>query len=175
VAARGGGFSARTRVWVRAIVVLVVATAGLSGFAIAGTVNARPTPIKHIVVLYMENHTFDNMLGYWCDRKAGRCPDGGMPSSVTLSSGGVVIPDIMPDIVPKISHSVAAEQKAIDGGKMDGWQHVRGCGAKTSYACIGGYLPAQVPNVTTLAKQFAISDRTFSMADSPSWGGHCMR
>src|SRR6266702_4551732 len=172
VAGRGRRFTARTRLWLRAIVVMVAATAGLCGFAITGTVNAQSTPIKHIVVLYMENHTFDNMLGYWCKRHARRCPDGGMPRSVTLSNGHVVISGIMPDIVPKVAHSVASEQKAIDGGKMDGWQHVRGCGAKPSYACIGGYFPAQVPNVTTLAKRFAISDRTFSMADSPSWGGH---
>ncbi len=172
MAGRGRRFTARTRLWLRAIVVMVAATAGLCGFAITGTVNAQSTPIKHIVVLYMENHTFDNMLGYWCKRHARRCPDGGMPRSVTLSNGHVVISGIMPDIVPKVAHSVASEQKAIDGGKMDGWQHVRGCGAKTSYACIGGYFPAQVPNVTTLAKRFAISDRTFSMADSPSWGGH---
>jgi phospholipase C len=172
VAARDGRFTARTRVWMRAIVVLVVTTAGLSGFAITGTVNAQPTPIKHIVVLYMENHTFDNIFGYWCKRNTGRCPDGGMPSSVRLSSGRVVIPGITPDFVPKIAHNVAAARAAINGGRMDGWQHVQGCGATTSYACIGGYLPAQVPNVTALAKQFAISDRTFSMANSPSWGGH---
>jgi phospholipase C len=151
---------------------LVVASAGLSWFAMTGSVRAQPTPIKHIVVLYRENHTFDNILGYWCHRNVRRCPDGGMPSSVKLSNGEVVIPDITPDFVPKVSHNVAAEQAAIDGGKMDGWQHVKGCRARTSYACIGGYLPAQVPNVATLAKQFAISDRTFSMADSPSWGGH---
>ena len=152
--------------------VLVLATSGPSAFALTGTVTARRTPIKHIVVLYMENHTFDNMLGYWCKQNAGRCPDGGMPPAVTLSNGGVVIPGIMPDFVPKIAHSVAAERDAIDGGKMDGWQHVQGCGPRTNYACISGYVPAQVPNLTRLARHFAISDRTFSMADSPSWGGH---
>ena len=156
----------------RAILVLVVATAGLSWFAMTGTGEAQSTPIKHVVVLYMENHTFDNILGYWCNRNARRCPAGGMPSSVKLSNGDVVTPDVMPDFVPKVAHNVAAQQAAIDGGKMDGWQHVKGCSAGTHYACIGGYLPGQVPNVAALAKQFAISDRTFSMADSPSWGGH---
>jgi len=54
-------------------------------------VTARPkTPIGHVVVLYLENHTFDNMLGYWCDQNPGRCPGGGMrriwfPSWVTAS------------------------------------------------------------------------------------------
>jgi phospholipase C len=55
---------------------------------------------------------------------------------------------------------------------MNGWQHLHGCSATTGYACIGGYTPAQVPNLAALASHFAISDRTFSMANSPSWGGH---
>jgi hypothetical protein len=49
---------------------------------------------------------------------------------------------------------------------------VQGCQASKNYACISGYTPSQVPNLATLADDFAISDRTFSMADSPSWGGH---
>jgi len=155
-----------------AVAFLAAATAALSGLAMTGTANAQPTPIKHVVVLYLENHSFDNLLGYWCDRQPGRCPDGGMPSLVTLSDGTVVTPSVMPDIVPNVSHTVASQQLAIDGGKMDGWQNVKGCGAKTGYACVGGYTPAQVPNLAALAKKFAISDRTFSMADSPSWGGH---
>jgi len=172
VAARGGRFRVRTRVRVGAVTLLAVATAGLSGYAMTGAASAQPAPIRHIVVLYLENHTFDNVLGYWCNQNPTRCPDGGMPSSVRLSNGTVVHPGVTPDFVPKLSHNVATEQKAIDGGRMDGWQKVKGCGVTTGYACIGGYTPAQVPNLAALAHKFAISDRTFSMADSPSWGGH---
>jgi len=39
------------------------------------------------VVLMMENHSFDSVFGFWCNQNPGRCPDGGMPSSVTLSNG----------------------------------------------------------------------------------------
>ena len=172
MAALGGRFRVRTRVRVGVVALLAVATAGLSGYAMTGAANAQPTPIKHIVVLYLENHTFDNLLGYWCNQNPRRCPDGGMPSFVRLSNGTIVRPGVTPDFVPKIAHSVASEQKAIDGGLMDGWQHVAGCEANTGYACISGYIPSQVPNLARLAKHFAISDRMFSMADSPSWGGH---
>jgi phospholipase C len=144
----------------------------LSGLAMAGPASAQASPVRHVVVLYLENHSFDNLLGYWCDRNRSRCPDGGMPSTVTLSNGNVVTPGVLPDIVPNVSHTVTAQQEAIDGGKMDGWQTVPGCHASSRYACIGGYTPAQVPNMVALARRFAISDRTFSMADSPSWGGH---
>src|SRR5215470_5552173 len=122
MAARGGWSRLRTGV----VALLAAGAAGISGLAVTGTADAQPTPIRHIVVLYLENHTFDNLLGYWCDQNKGRCPDGGMPSKVTLSDGTVVTPSVMPDIVPSVSHTVASQQKAIDGGKMDGWQNVPG-------------------------------------------------
>lgn len=158
----------------RASVVTLLATgvAVLSGLAVVSPARAQTSPIRHVVVLYLENHSFDNLLGFWCDRHPLRCPDGGMPSSVTLSDNTVVTPKVLPDIVPAVSHTVASQRAAIDGGKMDGWQKIPGCQASTGYECVGGYTAAQVPNMTALANRFAISDRTFSMADSPSWGGH---
>jgi phospholipase C len=97
-----------------------------------------------------------------------------MPSSVTLSDGTVVTPSVATDKVVNVNHTVAAQVAAIDGGKMDGWQKIPGhsCDASTGYQCISGYKPAQIPNITTLAQNFAISDKTFSFADSPSWAGH---
>jgi phospholipase C len=129
---------------------------------------ASSVPIKHIVVLYLENHSFDNVLGYWCDQTR-RCV--GMPASVTLKGGTVVKPGVTPDTVPAVDHSVKGQQAAVDGGKMDGWGQISGCKAP-GYACISGYQPSAVPNFTALASRFAISDETFSMQDSPSWGGH---
>ena len=133
---------------------------------------APGTPIRHVVVLYLENHTFDNVLGYWCNSHPGRCPGGGMPASVTLSNGTAVTPGITPDKVPDVGHTVKEQQAAINGGRMNGWQNVNGCQASTRYACISGYRPSQIPNETALAQRFALSDRTFSMYNSPSWGGH---
>jgi phospholipase C len=173
--ARGKWF--RARLW--AIVLAGAATAiGLFALPAAGQPAARPSPIKHIVVLYLENHSFDSILGFWCDAHPGRCPlpgkpnGGGMPSQVRLSNGTVVRPGVSPDLVPNVDHSVNGQQLAIDHGKMDGWQKVSGCAKTTGYACISGYKPSQIPNATALANRFAISDNTFSMKDSPSWGGH---
>ena len=147
---------------------------GSSAQSASHVVRAAAFPVRHIVVVYLENHSFDSVLGFWCDDEPGRCPDGGMPSSVTLSNGVVVNPSTSPDTVPNVTHNVASQVAAIDGGRMDGWQNIRGgtCGAATGYQCISGYRPSQVPNVARLAQSFAISDRTFSVADSPSWAGH---
>jgi phospholipase C len=132
----------------------------------------RMTPIKHVVVIYLENHSFDSILGFWCNQNPGRCPDGGMPSSVRLSNGAVVTPSVSPDVVPFVRHRTVDQQNAIDGGKMDGWEKLSGCGPQTGYACVSGYRPSQVPNLAALARRFAISDMTFSMQDSPSFFGH---
>ena len=125
-----------------------------------------------MVVIEAENHSFDNILGFWCDANPGRCPAGGMPTSVTLSNGAVVTPVTDSDKVPNVVHNVKSQQAAIDGGTMDGWQNISGCGASTGYQCISGYQPSQVPNLTRLAGSFTIGDDMFSMAAAPSWGGH---
>jgi phospholipase C len=142
----------------------------------ASTARAQASPIQHIVVLYLENHSFDNIFGYWCNNRPQRCllngVPSGMPASVKLSNGQVVAPGTTPDLVPNVDHSVYGQELAMDGGKMDGWGQLSGCTASTNYACISGYQPSQIPNVTTLANSFAISDNTFSMKNSPSWGGH---
>jgi hypothetical protein len=107
------------------------------------------TPIRHIVVLMQENHTFDNELGYWCNANPRRCT--GMPTTVTLSDGTIVTPGTTADIVPDEGHGISSQIAAIDGGKMDGWQKVSGCGATTGYSCVSGYHAAAVPNITALA------------------------
>jgi phospholipase C len=166
-------FGGRSGVKLAALVV-AGAVVCMGGLAAPGVTQAQATPVQHVVVIYLENHSFDNLLGFWCDNNPGRCPDGGMPSSVRLSNGAVVTPHTDPDTVPVVSHSVAAQVAAIDGGRMDGWQAIPGgsCNAGSGYRCISGYQPAQEPNITSLAQNFAISDDTFSLGDSASWPGH---
>ena len=134
----------------------------------------RVSPVRHVVVIYLENHSFDNVLGFWCDANPGRCPQGGMPASVTLSNGAVVSPSVTHDTVPAVMHTVASQVAAMDAGKMDGWQNIPdgSCDAATGYQCISGYQPAQLPNLIRLAQHFAISDNTFSLNDSESWASH---
>ena len=153
---------------------LGAALACTGAMAVPGVTRAQATPIRHVVVIYLENHSFDNLLGYWCDIIRGRCPDGGMPSvgaAVERRRGDA---EHRPGHRADREHSVAAQAAAIDGGKMDGWQNIPGgsCAAATGYRCISGYQPSQMPNITTLAQDFAISDHTFSIGDSASWAGH---
>jgi len=117
-----------------------------------------------------ENHAFDSELGYWCNTQPGRCT--GMPATVKLSNGATITPGTTPDIVPSVDHSIYGQTAAIDGGKMDGWWKVDGCGPTTGYSCVSGYQPSAVPNLVSLAKTYAIGNDVFTLHDAPSWGGH---
>jgi phospholipase C len=166
----------KKRLWAATAALPLAAALGTPAVNHAQAALAAPSasPVRHVVVLFLENHSFDSVLGFWCRNHPRRCPNGGMPSSVTLSDGAVVTPFRDPDTVPNIRHTVPDQVAAINGGRMDGWANMPNgnCTAATGYRCISGYQPDQVPNLTALAQSFAISDHTFSVADSPSWAGH---
>jgi phospholipase C len=141
----------------------------------AKPIRAASGPIKHVVVIYQENHSFDNVLGLYCAQvAAGNIHRAGVAAACDGVAGAPTVPgslaiSAMPDVVPSIAHRVSSQRSAIDAGKMDGWLHIGGC--KTG-ACLGQVLPNQSVNVTTLANGFVIADRTFENSTSPSWVGH---
>jgi phospholipase C len=142
--------------------VALVATLGLSFAA-----PAHGTPIQHVVVIDQENHSFDNVLGRLCPRLGcDGATTGKLPDGRTIRLGKAT------DIVPNVVHSTKAQATAIDGGKMDGFANVGGCGADTKYRCLTQFTPSQIPNLADLATKFAVSDRTFELNAIPSWGAH---
>jgi len=135
------------------------------------------TPVDHVVLILQENHSFDDVLGRFCtDATAGtidRAPCDGATSG-TLSDGSSIPLAQAPDVVRDISHSIESQREAIDGGAMDGFEHLRGCTASATpaYGCYIQYAPSQIPNLAALATRFAVSDRTFEFRSTPSWVGH---
>ena len=144
-------------------------------FAIPATAHAdaiTPTaPISHVVIIYQENHSFDNVLGLWCVQTA-RC-DGSTTAKVFNGTTTTTMP-LLPatDVVPKVDHSDNSQITAMDGGKMDRFQAIRGCHKADGYTCLEQYSPSQIPNLIALAQQFSVSDRTFEGHAMPSWGSH---
>jgi phospholipase C len=152
--------------------------------------NQAAMPIRHVVIINQENHSFDNMLGFLCaDVAAGRVVRPGYASqcdgqtTATLPDGTSYPLAQSPDFGAKAEHNIAAQQRAIDGGHMDGFAQNKGCGASSGYACLSGYGVLQgtcgaagsetcIPNLAALAENFAISDRTFEFRATPSWSGH---
>src|SRR2546423_333248 len=126
------------------------------------------SPIRHVIVLYQENHTFDNVLGFWCAR-TGRCDgvtDGALPDGSTTALARA------PDVVPQVTHDTSSQRRAVDGGRMDGFGAVPGCTKQDGYRCYSQFRPARIPNTIALAEAFDVSDHTFQMDLVPSWGAH---
>jgi phospholipase C len=154
--------------------VLVV---GVASAVVAGSVShsapARASvssgnPIKHVVIIYQENHSFDEVLGALCVQDA-RC-DGSL--SAKLLNGTTHPLTKSADIVPTINHDTLSESTAINGGAMNGWEKVKGCNASSGYQCLTYYDPTQIPNLASLARSYALSDRTFQLDKVPSFGAH---
>jgi phospholipase C len=125
-------------------------------------------PIRHVVVVYMENHSFDNVLGVLCVRD-GRC-DGALRG--VLDDGRSIALRPAGDLVPELPHDSRSQATAIAGGAMTGFSRMRRCGPRFLYQCFSRYTPAQIPNLAALARAFALSDRTFELASIPSFGAH---
>ena len=73
------------------------------------------SPIRHVIVLYQENHTFDNVLGSWC-ATTHRC-DGATHG--VLPDGSVIPLATAPDPVPNVKHDTVSQRRGVDGGRMD--------------------------------------------------------
>ena len=58
-------------------------------------------PIEHVVIVYQENHSYDNVLGLWCARHPRRHCDGA--TSGKTSTGKVVHLSHTPDVVPPLA------------------------------------------------------------------------
>lgn len=162
--------AAATLVTVACVFGVAVAIAGSPAPA-RGASSVPPGVIKHVVVIYQENRSFDETLGDYCITRNHKCDGSIGPFALNDGTTRSLTPS--PDIVtPDLPHSVTAQTTAVDGGKMDGWNSVVGCTVKGVNLCLTYYEPSQIPTLTKLADHYAISDHTFSLQNSPSWGGH---
>ena len=112
--------------------------------------------INHIVVVMMENRSFDHFLG-WLPGTTGRQSgltyedaNGERQRTYHLTSfTGCGHPD--PD------HSYQGGRDEYDGGKMDGWLRT----TTNDIYCIGYYEEADIPLFAGLARNFTTLDRYF--------------
>lgn len=145
-----------------ALIALAVGASMGGAPAHAAAPPAPAGPIKHVVILYQENHSFDQVLGEFC-ALAHRC-DGSI-APARMADGTVVAPSVSPDIVPPVVHDLTSQQQAL----ANEWDLIGGCGAPT-YLCMTYFTPRQVPSISALASHFALADHAFQSTDAPSWG-----
>ena len=131
----------------------------------AGTVN-EAMPFDHIIVIMMENHSFDNALGALAH--SGQPNARGLrfsPAGIALNSNpgpsGRVRSFALPTAAqpPACSQSWNATHAQIDGGKMDGF--VR---SVENDAPMGYWTPEVLPFIYSMARTFCVNNRWFSSA-----------
>jgi phospholipase C len=156
------------RRWVLPPIVLLAVTGFGQPPQTSSAATHTRSPIRHIVVVYMENHSFNDVLGKLCvidsrcrGTTTGKLLDG---SSIRLAQAT--------DRVPEIGHGTGATLRAINNGAMNGFESVTHCTAADGYPCYRQYDPAQIPNLATLARSFVISDMTFNSSAYSSWVSH---
>ena len=129
---------------------------------------APATPIQHIVIIYEENHSFDNILGVFCNanKRCDGATHGQLPDGTTMK-----LPKAK-DLVVQAGHDYPDQIAAINGGAMNGWPNVTHCDVTTGYECYQQFVPHQIPTITALATTYALSDRFFELDPVSSWASH---
>jgi len=147
------------------------------GSASAGSLPAivtTPSPIQHIVIIFQENRTPDNLFQDQVLINAG----ADIASSGYNSSGQTVQLAPTPlGIGYDMGHSHTAFLAMYDGGKMDGADLIK----VTCYATSGcpppnpqfAYVnPADVQPYFQMAEQYTFGDRMFQTNEGPSFPAH---
>jgi phospholipase C len=138
----------------------------------AGTVN-EAMPFDHIVVVMMENHSFDNVFG-----DLGRTRDDvealsfatGIATNAnpTADGTGRVVSYPLPDTAQtkEVDQSWTASHEQINAGAMDGFLRSESPGA---HEPMGYYTPEVLPFAYSLAEQFTIGDHWFCSLPGPTY------
>ena len=137
--------------------------------------------IEHIVVLMLENRSFDHMLGY-LSLEGGRTDIDGLKPGVTNSAGGRDYPVAhltathVPDPRWDPDHSSTATDLQIGGGKMDGFAESyrqtligRQVANPDPGVVMGYYNAADLPVYDELAREFCVCDRWHSSVPGATW------
>src|SRR5438445_11080586 len=146
------------------------------------------TPIKHVVVIFQENVSFDHYFGTYphAFNLPGETPfhaKEDSPQSNTLLSSGLLTnnpnkanPFRIPPSVPVTcdeDHNYNDEQAAFDGGLMDKFVEKLSCNDKVlgPASTMGYYDGNTVTAFWNYAQHFAMSDNSFSTTFGPSTPG----
>ncbi|TMK46781.1 MAG: hypothetical protein E6G66_11645, partial [Actinobacteria bacterium] len=116
--------------------------------------------IEHIVVLMMENHSFDNYFGVLGRGDGFQLGPDGLPANTCPdSAGGPVRAYHAPDLCQNhggVSQSWNASHRAYDGGRNDGFV------VASSTQAMSYFTAADLPYYHALARAFPVCDRYFS-------------
>jgi phospholipase C len=190
----GGGKTLKTKFFAGAAAVGVVSAAAIAvGLSSAGAAPAGPlttTPIKHVVVLYQENISFDHYFGTYphAANPAGETPFNALPNTPTVNGLTSALltnnpnaanpqridpqSDLLNIIGCDNNHNYSPEQKAFDGGLMDQFvANTTGSAPCSGTEALNYFDGNTVTGLWNYAQHFAMSDNSYGTGFGPSTPG----
>ena len=145
-------------------------------------VNTNKSPIEHLVVLMLENRSYDHMIGYLeCGTpltgKEYNLVDPSDPESekvyVSDASGYVTLPNPAHDVVSVEKQEFGEVGKIVTPAPMNGFVKVqietaRG-DVELGKKIMQCFDPLQIPALTTLAREFVLCDHWHASVPGPTW------
>ena len=132
----------------------------------ASTTTAALSAIKNVVVVFQENHTFDNYFGTYPGAEGTAGKSLCLPQ--TPGSTNCVAPFHDSSLTPvDMSHNWNTAHKDYDGGKMDGFVYSEG-----NRETMGYYDRGDLPHYWKAAQQYVLCDRFFTSVMSESLPNH---
>lgn len=157
----------------RTSICTLAATALLAGPACASAAVRPTTPVKHVISLMQENHSFDNYFGTYPG--ADGIPEGTcMLYALDNPKGACAKPfRIGNRAIEDINHSSKVFRAQYHRGRMDGFVAglTRETG-KTSAQTMGHYDDGDIPYYWNVADNFTLFDRFFTSARAGSVTNH---
>jgi phospholipase C len=136
------------------------APGGSGGDAMSPDAPGIAIPIKHVVIIVKENHTFDNYFGSF--------PGADGISSIQLSSG-TITPPHAPDKTPRdLCHAHSCALQDLSGD----WEGVSGATQNGDNLAFAQYSETDIPNYWQYARHFTLGDEFFANVLGPSFPGH---
>ncbi|MCZ8513766.1 stalk domain-containing protein [Paenibacillus filicis] len=143
---------------------------------------ATASPVKHLVVIFQENRSFDNYFGTYPNAPGFR-PLPGTPAAEGIPQGSYNLDENGKQVAPflfsneelqtaDVNHNFDDMAKAVNGGKMDGFymaseNHAKGTGR----IAMGYYDYNALPAYWQYAQHFSMADHFFQPIFGPSTPG----
>ncbi|HEY4121897.1 MAG TPA: alkaline phosphatase family protein [Byssovorax sp.] len=142
---------------------------GAGGGGMIWTPDALLAPIEHVIVLCMENRSFDHILGSLRLLEHRLDVDGLTGAETNPDANGVRLPIFQLDdfTVESPPHDWDPVHDQWDMGLNDGF--VRAFSGPTQQEVMGYHVRSQLPITYALADQAALCDRWFSSVLGPTW------
>jgi phospholipase C len=131
------------------------------------------TPIRHLITLMQENHSFDNYFGTYTGAD-GIPPRTCMPINPAVRGGDCIKPfRIGNRAIEDLNHSERVARGQFSGGRMDGFlSAITQQRGRLQPQVMGHYDDRDIPFYWNVADQYVLFDRFFTSASGGSVTNH---